>query len=256
MNGQPMKRLGIVGGLGPETSCKFCLAINNKFRDKTSCQPDIVLENLPVSLDAEQKIVSGELSSEMQSLLIRAVRSLNKAGADMIVIPCNTVHVFIDILRKESQAPILSIIEECAAECEKQSFRKVGLLASTTTVNSCLHSRELGKRRIEVVLPEDRDQRAISSIILKIIHGTAGKEDKKILKRIIREMAENCAQAVILGCTDLPLFITEKESVLPLISTTAILEDATVRELCILPDCCPTTPLTHGTLASADSNAK
>jgi len=78
------KRLGIVGGLGAETSCSFCLEINNILREKTGCQPDIVMENVAVPLDIESKMINGELCREMLGLLKKAVIRLNKAGADVI----------------------------------------------------------------------------------------------------------------------------------------------------------------------------
>ena len=90
-----MKRLGIIGGLGSETSCKFCLIVNTKIRDRTDQQPHILLDNLPVSKKAEDNIIRGISSDEHLRLLKDSIRRLNDLDADLLVIPCNTVHVFI-----------------------------------------------------------------------------------------------------------------------------------------------------------------
>jgi len=224
-----MKKLGIIGGLGPETSCKFCLNINNKFRTETNCQPDIVLENLPISNTAERKIINGSLGKEHFKLLMNAVKRLNNHSVDFIVIPCNTVHVFIEKLRKTSNQPILSIIEESVKECKRRKFKKVALLASAKTVNEKLHENELEKENIKLVLPSKEDQKEISKIIIRIIHNKTTNKDKQVLSNIINKFKIDGAEAVILGCTDLPFLI--KESCLPLVDSLEVLENAVVKKL-------------------------
>jgi len=227
--GLSMKRLGIIGGLGPETSCKFCLNINTKLRELKACQPDIVMENIPVSLEAEKKIVNGVQETEHLGLILRALEKLNKADVDIIAIPCNTVHVFLPELRELSKAPILSIMEECAKVCEKMGLKKVGLLASATTIKAKLHGNELNKQNIAVLVPSEADQNAVNRIILKITNGIATESDKKGLLAIIDNMKNQGAEAVILGCTDLQLLVSKAS--LPLIDTCTVLENAVVQLL-------------------------
>ena len=224
------KRLGIVGGLGTETSCDFCLVVNNIIRQKKRCQPDIVMENVAVPLDIEKSMINGTVEKRMEKLLLRAVSRLNNSGADFIVIPCNTVHVFIDSLRKNSRKPILSIIEETANECVKREAKKVGLLASTTTVKQKLHETELGKRGIDILLP--RNQKKVSEVILNILASKAGEKEIQTLLAIIGGLKQDGADVVILGCTDLQSIMNGKESALPLIDTTAVLINSAVKELC------------------------
>lgn len=231
INKEVVRRLGIIGGLGPEISSKFCLNINNKFREFTNFQPDITLENLPVKAEIERKIINGETPIEMLNLLSKAVKRLSDAQVDFIVIPCNTVHVFIDELRKISKVPILSIIEETAKECKSRNLGKVGLIASKTTIKEKLHLNELIKNRIKVFLPNKKYQEEINKIIFKIIHNGATSEDRQLLLDIIKKLKSRGAEAVILGCTDLSLLISEKNSVLPLIDTCSVLEDCSVSRL-------------------------
>lgn len=225
------KRLGIIGGLGPESSCSFCVNVNNKFRKIKNCQPDIVLENLPISDEAERGIINGDMGEEHFQLITKAVKRLNKADVDFIVIPCNTVHVFIDNLRLISKKPILSIMEECAKECLNKGIKKVGLLGSTKTINEGLFNKELKTIGIEALSPDGKEQSKISETIIKIIHNNVKGEDKLFLLNIINKLKKSGAEAVILGCTELHLIIKEEDSPLPLIDSCKVLEDSATKEL-------------------------
>ena len=228
INENKFSRLGVIGGLGPETSFNFCLNVNNKVRELTDCQPDILLENLPVSKNSEEKIIRGIVAEELKWILISAVERLNKSGVDFIVIPCNTVHIFIDELRRISKVPILSIIEETAKECSKKGVKRAGLLASKTTINQKLHENELKKFGIETVSPDSAEQKTINDIIIRIIHNNEDSNDKKILADVIKKLKTRGADAVILGCTDLSSLISQKNSDLKLIDTLKILEKCSV----------------------------
>lgn len=223
------RKLGVIGGLGPETGCKFCLEVNKKFKPLAGEQPHLILDNLPISLKAEERLIKGGPSKEHLKLLIESVQRLNLLKVEVIAIVCNTVHVFIQDLRERSSAPILSIIEETAKRCRELKLYKVGLLGSTKTINSKLHSLELEKGKVKVLTPSKNDQRFVSRCIIKIINHQAKERDKEKLKEIIKKMEKKGAEGIILGCTDLPLLLSNEDASVPLINTTQVLEDAAVR---------------------------
>ena len=225
-----MKRIGIIGGLGPETSSMLCLRLNNRIRAMIQRQPDIVLENLAVTLEVERSIIHGNINKTMKKMLINAVARLNSAMADFIIIPCNTVHVFIDDLRRVSKIPLLSIMEECANVCKNLQLKKVGILGSSTTINSNLHHDALRLRGIDVINPSPSDQKRINCILLRIIHNNTTKIDKKILLKIMNNLIHNGAEGIILGCTDLPLLLKDTAVGVPIIDTTNVLENAAIRQ--------------------------
>ena len=227
-----IKRLGIIGGLGPQTSCKFCLNINQKFIRFSNRQPDIVLENVPISKSAEQDLINGEPSAEAFELISRAVKRLNSAGADVIAMPCNTAHRFISQLRKISKKPILSIIDECAKECKKNNFEKVLILGSTATIKAKMHQIALKKFKIKTTLVRKKDQEAISNVIIRILNNNSSEADVQKLLGVISESQKRGAQAVIFGCTDLQLLIPKTKCAIPVIDTCEVLENASVR--CLL----------------------
>ncbi len=225
------KILGVIGGLGPETGCRFCLNVNNKFKLQTKRQPHIVLDNLPISQEAEERLIHGGPSQEHFDLLVESVRRLNNLHANLIVIACNTVHLFIEELRKISRVPILSIVEETAKKCKEMNMTTVGLLGSTKTIQSGLHSKELKRFRIEVVLPNKQDQRFVSECIIRIINQQVKRDDKKRMVQIIEKLEKVGAGGIILGCTDLPLLLSGDDAGVPIINTMRILEDSAVNHL-------------------------
>ena len=223
--------IGIVGGLGTETSCKFCFSVNHKIKKIHQQQPHIMMDNVPMSKEQENIIAHGNASIEVAKLLHDSVKRLNVSMADVIVIPCNTVHVFIDQLREHSRVPIMSIIEETAKECKKKELKKVGVLGSSLTINSGMYKEELEKHAIETVIPEADEQHFISSCILRIINLQQTAEDKEKMVQIVEKMKDKGAEAVILGCTDLFLLLAKENTPIPKIDSTEVFEDALVSKM-------------------------
>jgi|ETNmetMinimDraft_2_1059921.scaffolds.fasta_scaffold96889_1 aspartate racemase len=225
------KILGVIGGLGPETGCQFCLNVNRKFKPITKRQPHILLDNLPISQEAEERLINGGPSQEHLDLLLDSVKRMNNLNVDLIVIACNTVHIFIDELREKSTVPILSIIEETAKKCKDMNITKVGILGSTKTIKSELHANELRKWNIESITPEDTSQHFVSECILRIINNQVKDNDKIRMIKIIKKLEKVGARGIILGCTELPLLISDQDANIPIINTTEILEDSSINNL-------------------------
>ena len=222
-------RVGVVGGMGPQTSFSFCLNLNNKFRKIMHTQPDIILENLPLSKKSEQELISGKSSPQHFQLMLHAIQRLHHADVDFIVIPCNTVHIFIDELRKRSHKPILSIIEETALICREKNLQTIGLLGTTKTITEALHQQALEKIGITSLILPQKDQEHLNTIIINIINATSTTQDQQALLKMINTLQKSGAQAIILACTDLTHLIQSAQSPLPLIDTCSVLENATLK---------------------------
>lgn len=225
------KTLGIIGGLGPETGCKFCLSVNNKFKQLTNIQPHILLDNLPISQEAESRLINGETSLEHLDLLKQSVVRFNQINVDLVVIACNTVHTFIDELRNHSNISILSIIEETAKKCNELELAKVGILGSTKTIQSMMHTNELRKHNIETVIPNEVNQKFVSECIIGIINQKTREDDRARMLEIIQKLRRSGAEAVVLGCTDLPQLLSQLDVDVAIINTVEVMEDAVVKEL-------------------------
>ncbi len=221
--------IGIIGGLGPETSCLFSLKIISEIRKLLNEQPNILLENLAVSNEVEKLIIEGGNSLKILNLLANSVKRLNKAKVDFIVIPCNTVHTFIDTLRDLSAVPIVSIIEETAKECKRKKIKKVGILASTKTIKEGLHEKELRKFDISIISPSDKEQKILCNIIRNIIHKKETIEDKKRALEIIKNLHLSGADAIILGCTDLFHLLKEDSASFNFVDTFSVFISSVVK---------------------------
>ena len=228
-----MRTIGILGIMGPETVARFYLQINARARASNSTQyPPILLYSAPVPYELECEIVErGRNEEKILPFLICGLQSLEAAGAEVIVIPCNTVHYFIPKLRACVATPILSIVEETAEVCLRADYRTVGLLATTETIKHELYERELARQGIQVITPDTTDQQLVSAIIQQILNGNKSVENKQALLKAIRTLRSGGAETVILGCTALELLLQQSDVSVPLLDSFDILAVATVREL-------------------------
>ncbi len=228
-----MRTVGILGIMGAETVARFYLRINARARASNRTQyPPIILYSAPVPYDLEREIVeSGRNAEQILPFLICGLQSLEAAGADVIVIPCNTAHCFMPELRACVAPPILSIVEETAEVCTHADYRTVGVLATTETIKQELYKRELAQHGIQVVTPDTTAQRLVSAIIQQILNGNKSVENKQALLKVIRTLQSGGAEAVILGCTALELLLQQSDISVPLLDSFEILVVATVREL-------------------------
>lgn len=226
-------KVGIVGGLGPKTGFTFAENINNAFSKITRIQPDLLMINLPVPEAIMKRLAHGEKTEEIKRLLLESVRRLNCANVDFIVIPCNTVHIFIKEMRLASKKPILSIVEETVEECQKRQVKAIGILASTATIKQKLYETEFHKIGINTIVPNLKNQNQVTGIIIKIINNNANNNDKQKLITIIKRLSKQGADIIMLACTDLQLLISQKDSLVPLLDTNKILEAATLDKLLI-----------------------
>lgn len=225
------KTLGVIGGLGPEAGAKFCLNINKKFKLKKKCQPHIILDNLPITEESEKRLINGGPSKEHLDLLLNSINRLNKLNVDLIVIACNTVHIFIDKLRENSKIKMLSIIDETVKKCIDLNLKKVGILGSAMTINSKLYETKLLKNDVGVVIPSATEQIFVNEFILKIINNELTKKDKEKMIDVVNGLKREGAQGIILGCTELPLIMQNMVLEISLINATQILEDSCVDAL-------------------------
>ncbi len=225
-----MKKVGIIGGLGPETSAEFCLNVGFACSKVTEVRPNLLVSNVAIPLRIESEIINGESKEKVLPLLIDSAKQLEKAGADFIVIPCNTVHVFIENIRKSVNVPVLSIIEEAGDFLAVKNVKRVGLLGTQTTIKERLFDKILKENKVKVVTPEMSDQLELSRLIDRLVKNSHGKNDKDILLKIIDNLIKKNVDCILLACTDLQLLVKSHHKI-QIFDTLGILEIATTREI-------------------------
>ncbi|MBI2545185.1 MAG: aspartate/glutamate racemase family protein [Candidatus Aenigmarchaeota archaeon] len=223
-----IQRVGIVGGLGPETTTEFYLDLIRKSRQNFDSYPSIIIDNVPFPFYLERDIIEKSVNEiKLLPFLKESIERLNKLDVDFIVIPCNTVHIFIEELRKFSKVPIISILEETLNFIQSNSIKKIGLLGTQKTIESKLYQIPLEKNGIHVILPAENNQKLLSAIIVKILENTFTENDKTVLQKIMYDLKSNGSEHILLVCTDLQLVLKNED----LVDTMQILASATFDRL-------------------------
>jgi aspartate racemase len=240
----PEKVIGILGGMGPEATVAFFLRMIRA--TKVRCDQD----HFRVLVDSNPKIpdrtaaIRGEGVSPLP-MLVESARGLQKAGADFIAIPCVTAHCFLEPLQKKVRIPILNIVEEVVKHvrqislslpCRRKSMRitKIGLVATSGTVGTGLFQQAFAKAGIEVMIPDAKTQK---SKIMAAIYGRKGvkaigasEEAKALVIEAAGKLIDGGAQAVLAGCTEIPLILKDGDLPVPVVDSLDVLARAAIRE--------------------------
>ncbi len=224
-----MRTAGIIGGLSRQTTAEFYLRVMSLTNERNKIhQPPILLWSIPLNYKVEEKMIKETKGEEgYLPYLIEAAQKLEKGGADFIVMPCNTMHVFIDQIKKSVRIPVIDIIEETIRIIRNNKIKKAGILATSLTLKSKMFQDNLRKNGIIPILPVSTDQSKLSRIIFNIVKTTTSIKDKKILESIVDRMVESHVEAVILACTDLQL-LNPKRKKIKVFDTMEILARTTV----------------------------
>jgi len=225
-----MKAIGIIGGMGPEASALFYQMIIDVCRKKYNAiqdidYPPIFICSIPLYGFDETGIIEEKLILRQ---LLQGIRKLEQAKSDFVVIACNTVHYFIEELRKNAKIPILSIVEETLQKLKSEGVTKIGLLASESAYRLKTYNGVFDKHKIEVVIPSKTGQKVITKVILNVMAGNSSEKDKEILLSLIDKMKNRHVEAIVLGCTEIPLVFDGKHSPLKAFNTLEILAESAV----------------------------
>ena len=204
------KIIGIIGGMGPmATADIFRRLVEHTDAESDAEHIHIIIDNYPQIPDRTKAILSGDES--LVSYLAEAGKRLEKAGADLLMIACNTSHYFYDALCKELNVPVIHMIRECAKRVCTLGYSKVALLATDGVVFSGIYGSVFGEYGIEVLTPDTEGQRKVMKLIYEEVK--AGKQSHpEALTQDLDELTRKGAQAFILGCTELPIAFGENNS--------------------------------------------
>jgi aspartate racemase len=180
----------------------------------------------------EQKAITEGNGEENYLLpyLLDAAKSLEKAGVDFLVLPCNSLHKFIKDIRNAVKIPVLSILEETSKFLKKQKIKEVGIIATPITIQNKLYEKNLNKNKINQIIPNDFQQTQIGRLIHKIVSNRYNNKDREVLIKIIKDFSKGKVKHVILACTDLQLLMPQIKGI-KIYDTMKILADATVKNI-------------------------
>jgi len=227
----PEKIIGILGGMGPEATIDlFYKIIKFTPAEKDQDHLRIIIDNNPKIPDRTAAIL-GKGEDSLPALKETA-QNLEKAGADFIVIPCNTAHYFLSSIQESVNIPVLNMIEETAKETKKRipQIKKVGLLASIGVYKSEIYHQHFKKFNIEIISPEEKDRGKVMKVIYAVKAGDLSEEVKKNIIQIAQKLVDRGVEAIIAGCTEIPLILKEGNVSVPLIDPTQILARIAVQK--------------------------
>ena len=217
------KRIGILGGISHESTIKYYETILKKYYEKYKnyYYPEVVI----FSLDF-QKFTDYENGDREKYIeyIGEGLTGLENAGADFVIMAANSPHSVFEDVERRSKVPILSIVEVTAEKAAKAGMKAVLLLGIKFTMESSFYRDVCSNYGIDVIVPKDEDMDEINRIIFdELVIGEIKKESKKKLLTIIDGYE---VDGIILGCTELPLILTQEDTRIPLLDTLKIHAEA------------------------------
>ena len=219
-----MKTIGLIGGMSWESSLVYYEIINKKVREILggyhSCK------SVMISVDfAEVETLQHKNDWEaLNKIMADAAGKLQAAGADLIVLCTNTMHLCSDAIKSATDIPFLHIAEATGEAIIKKNFKKVALLGTRFTMEKDFYKTVLRDNySIEVIVPPTEDRKKIHNIIYnELVHGRIREKSRRVYQNIIKDLEKAGAEGVILGCTEIPLLISNDDVDLPVFDTTRI----------------------------------
>jgi len=221
--------IGMIGGTGWASTAEYYRLINEKVNARMGgfqfarC----LLYSLNYG-EIHDFNVKGDLES-IYILVLAAVRRLQAAGVDCMVLCANTLHQYADRLFKEVPIPIIHIADATAIEIKKDRLQKVGLLGTGQTMEMDFYKNRMAKHGIEVIIPDAEDRKYLDQTIRKeFVANIFTQEASKGILQIINVLEERGAEGIILGCTEIPLVVKQDQTRVKLYDTTEIHAEAIV----------------------------
>lgn len=226
-----MHRIGIVGGLGPESTLEYYRGIIDAFNrlGHGFDYPEIIVYSMnlgPVLAMFEAGDWDG-----LERALLDALQALHRAGADFGAIASNTPHIVWERIEPASPLPLLSIVETVCFEASRLGLKRPGLLGTSLTMRSDYYHRRLKQDGVEAVSPLPEDQQLIQHYLdTEIEKGIIKDGTRAELLAIVERMrAQESIDSVILGCTELPLILPDSDCGVPFLNTTSLHVQAIVQ---------------------------
>jgi aspartate racemase len=227
-----MATVGIVGGLGPESTIDYYRRILEAWgRDDPATAPSIVIDSLDVQRALH--LVARDLPA-LTEYLLASLRRLAGANADFAAMTANTAHIVFDDLAARTPIPLVSIVEVCAQEAQQRGLRRLALLGTRFTMEATFYPTVCARFGISVVTPEDADRNWVHErYVGELLKGEFRDETRKEFVSLAdRLRKDEGIDGVVLGGTELPLLLSSPEIAgVPALDTTALHVAAIVKRL-------------------------
>jgi len=231
-----MRRLGIIGGVGPLASAKMYLKIVSEVVERTGgSYPDIIQHSIPLPAGVHEFFIHGRVSDgverEMISLLEQSVKGLQRSEAQCIVIACNTLHPYVEAIAERQGIPLLNMVTATLGAARAEGFKRLAVLCSESTKSRRVYDRCAAAHGLELIYPTRQEQETLNGCILYSALATSADDYRASFSRLAEALAPR-ADCLLLACTDLNLLAEGQPLPLPIVDSLAALAAASVEYIC------------------------
>ena len=222
------KTIGILGGMGPEATAELFLRIIRAAKAKRDQDhPRVIIYSNSKIPDRTGAILHGGPSP--LPMMVETGRILQRAGADFLIMPCNTAHHYFQELQEALEVPVLHMIDLSARMAQSLGVRRVGLLATDGTLATGLYQESYGRFQVETLAPSPQDQKRVMEAIYTHIKAGDLEEGRKLILEVSRALIQEGAEAVVCGCTEVSLVLRQGDLEVPVIDPMETLAEEAVK---------------------------
>ena len=219
-----MKKIGLVGGTGPESTAMYYKELNSIIDAATDGRnmPEVVIDS--VNFRKAWEMVSAIQHKELAEYLSEKVNNLIKCGAEVVALTAATMHIVFDEIVNKTKVSLVSIPKSICGEVVERGYKKVGLLGTIFSMEQDFMKKDLSQAGIEVIVPDKVDRDLIAKRIYEELEvGIVKESTLQEFNAIIEKMRDVYGvEAVVLGCTELPLLLNDENCVLPCLDSVEI----------------------------------
>ena len=229
MGYQKQRTLGIIGGMSWESTESYYRLINEGVKNKLGGlhSADLFIHSVEFALINE--LQEQGMWDELGVLMASSAQRLQAAGVDGLMIASNTMHKLVDDVQAVTHVPLIHIADATTDTIKKHNLTKIALLGTQFTMTQDFYKQRLIDAGLQVLIPEDDARAEVHRIIKKeLCVGQFKDSSREYYSQVIKDLAEQGAEGVILGCTEIGLLISQADSVIPIFDTTAIHAEAAV----------------------------
>jgi len=216
--------IGLIGGMSWESSAEYYRIINQEVRNRLGGVHSARSLMLSVDFGEIERLQHQGEWDELTKRMVDAATRLQRGGADFVLLCTNTMHLMADQVAAAIDIPLLHIADPTAERIKAAGFRKVGVLGTAFTMEQDFYKGRLEKAfGLEVLVPDAADRRVVHDVIYReLVVGEIRPESRMAYREVIARLIARGAQSIILGCTEIMLLVSAKDSAVPLFDTTTI----------------------------------
>ena len=225
-----MKTVGLIGGMSWESSTEYYRIINQTVQERLGGLHSAQCILFSFDFQEIEHLQHQGAWEQLTELMIRAAQRLEGAGAELLIICTNTMHKMAEEVQTSVGIPLVHIADATAKAITDKGLEKVALLGTRFTMEEDFYKKRLQEKyRLDVIIPSESDRELIDNVIYgELCRGVTHQSSREKFKAIIEKLASNGAEGVILGCTEIPLLISQQDAEIPLFDTTKIHAQAAV----------------------------